>query len=69
MQKTRSLRYVLFGLLFGLVVVGLVSRSYLLLAGLAVVSIGLGVIAEKLENQPTEAFKKYNALHHHRAKS
>jgi hypothetical protein len=68
MQRTRMLRYVLFGSLFFLVLIGLVSRSYPLLAGLAVLSIVLGVIAEKLENQPTEPFKKYNALHHHQTK-
>jgi hypothetical protein len=65
MHKTRKLRYILFSAVFALVLLGLVAQSYPLLVVLAMVAIAIGVIADKLENQPTEPFKKYNELHHH----
>jgi hypothetical protein len=65
MHKTRKLRYFLFSAVFALVLIGLIAQSYPLLVGLAIVAIAMGVIADKLENQPTEPFKKYNELHHH----
>ncbi|CAM3827184.1 hypothetical protein [Alicyclobacillus pomorum] len=64
MHKTRKLRYILFSAVFALVLLGLVAQSYPLLVVLAMVAIAIGVIADKLENQPTEPFKKYNELHH-----
>jgi hypothetical protein len=65
MHKTRKLRYILFSAVFALILLGLVIQSYPLLVVLAIVAIAIGVIADKLENQPTEPFKKYNELHHH----
>lgn len=66
MNRTRTLRYLLFGLLFALVVIGLILRSYPLLAGLAVVAIILGVIGDRIENAPTEPYKQNNEIHHHK---
>lgn len=64
MRKTLAIRYLLFGLLFALVIVGLVSHVYPLLVGCIVAAIILGVIGDKIENAPTEPFRKYNELHH-----
>jgi CDP-diglyceride synthetase len=64
MHRTRTIRYILFGLLFALVVVGLVLHSYALLATLAVVAIILGVIGDRIENAPTEPYKQNNEIHH-----
>jgi CDP-diglyceride synthetase len=66
MNRTRTLRYLLFGLLFALVVIGLILRSYPLLACLAVVAIILGVIGDRIENAPTEPYKQNNEIHHHK---
>lgn len=66
MNRTKPIRYILFGLLFALVVLGLILRSYALLAGLAVVAIILGVVGDKIENAPTEPFKQNNDIHHHK---
>ncbi|GMA49206.1 hypothetical protein GCM10025857_05630 [Alicyclobacillus contaminans] len=65
MQATRKLRYILFSLMFALVLVGLVAHSYPLLIVLAIVAIALGVVGDRMENHPTEPFKRYNELHHH----
>jgi len=64
MQRTRRIRYTLFALLFALVLVGLVLRSYPLLVVLVIVAIAFGIVGDKVENKPTEPYKKYNALHH-----
>lgn len=64
MRKTRAIRYLLFGLLFALVIVGLVSHSYPLLVGCVIAAIILGVVGDKIESVPTEPFRKYNELHH-----
>lgn len=64
MKKHMAVRYLLFGLLFALVIVGLVSHTYLLLVGCVVAAIILGVVGDKVENAPTEPFRKYNELHH-----
>jgi hypothetical protein len=65
-NRTKPIRYILFGLLFALVVLGLILRSYALLAGLAVVAIILGVVGDKIENAPTDPFKQNNDIHHHK---
>jgi hypothetical protein len=67
MRKTLGIRYFLFSLLFALCIVGLCLRSYPLLAVLVVLAILLGVVGDKIENRPTEPFKKFNALHHLRS--
>lgn len=64
MQKTRTLRYTLFLLLFALVLVGLLLKSYPILVLLVIVAIGLGIFGDKVENKPTQPFEKYNAIHH-----
>ncbi|MCF8564509.1 hypothetical protein LLE49_07075 [Alicyclobacillus tolerans] len=60
----KNLRYFLFAALFAFVIIGLITRSYALLAAFIVVAIVLGVIADKLESAPTEPFKQNNQLHH-----
>ncbi|MCY0897158.1 MAG: hypothetical protein OWS03_12885 [Alicyclobacillaceae bacterium] len=65
MQRTRSLRYTLFICMFAVVLAGLFSHSYLLLAAAVVLAIVLGVVADVVENRPTNPFRKYNALHDH----
>ncbi|RIV28189.1 hypothetical protein D2Q93_02905 [Alicyclobacillaceae bacterium I2511] len=64
MNKTLKVRYGLFTLTFALIAVGLVSHSYLWLATLAVVAIGLAVIGEQIETAPTVPYRQYNELHH-----
>ncbi|MBX6352151.1 MAG: hypothetical protein IRZ10_02355 [Thermoflavifilum sp.] len=64
MRKTLGIRYVLFGLLFLLCIVGLCLKSYPLLGVLVILAIVLGVIGDKIENAPTEPFKRFNELHH-----
>lgn len=64
MRKTLAIRYILFGLLFALVIVGLIAHSYPLLIALVVAAIVLGVVGDKIENLPTEPFRKYNEKHH-----
>ena len=64
MNRTRKLRYTLFGLLFALVLLGMVLHSYPLLIVLVIAAIILGIIGDKIENGPTDAYRKYNALHH-----
>lgn len=65
-NNTRTIRYILFGLLFALVILGLILHSYPLLAILAVAAIILGVIGDRIENAPSEPYKNYNELHHHK---
>jgi hypothetical protein len=64
MNNTRTLRYTLFGLLFALVVLGLILHSYALLIGLVIAGIVLGIVGDRIENAPTEPFKQLNELHH-----
>ncbi|SFU58408.1 hypothetical protein [Alicyclobacillus macrosporangiidus] len=64
-NRTRNVRYLLFTLAFALVLVGLLTHSYTLLAILAIVSIALAVIGDKIENEPSEPFKHLNENHHH----
>jgi hypothetical protein len=66
MNKTRKLRYILFGALFAFVLVGLVLHSYLLLVVLVIAAIVLGIIGDRIENRPTDKFRKYNAIHEHK---
>jgi hypothetical protein len=63
MNKTRKLRYTLFGALFALVLVGLILHSYALLVVCVVAAIVLGIIGDRIENGPTDQFRKYNAIH------
>lgn len=63
MQKTKPLRYVLFGLIFALVLVGIVIHSYILLAILLVCGILLGVIGDLIENRPTKPYQVHNRFH------
>ena len=63
MRRTLAIRYILFGLLFALVVVGLILHSYPLLIVLVIAGLMLGVLGDKIENAPTEPYKQYNALH------
>ncbi|MDQ0191228.1 hypothetical protein JI721_01235 [Alicyclobacillus cycloheptanicus] len=64
MKKTMTIRYILFGVLFALVIAGLVSHSYPVLIGCVVAAVILGVIGDKIESAPTEPFRKYNEKHH-----
>lgn len=64
MNHTLRVRYILFGLLFLLVTVGLVLRSYTMLAILAIVGIILAVVGDRIENKPTEPYQQYNVKHH-----
>ena len=64
MNRTLGIRYVLFGLLFVLVAIGLVAKSYVMLAVLAVAGIILAVIGDRIENRPTDPYREYNELHH-----
>lgn len=66
MRSNRSLRYALFAFIFALVIVGLVIHSYPLLVTMIVLAIVVGVIADKIDNAPTEPFKHHNELHHHK---
>lgn len=67
MQKTKPLRYLLFGLLFVCVVIGIVSHSYVWLTVLAVCGLILAVLGDVVENSPTRPHEVYNRMHnrHH----
>ncbi|QSO49443.1 hypothetical protein [Alicyclobacillus mengziensis] len=64
MNRTLGIRYVLFGMLFVLVAIGLAAKSYVMLAVLAVAGIVLAVIGDRIENRPTDPYRQYNELHH-----
>jgi len=64
MRRTQLTRFILFGLVFALVLVGLISHNYGFLVGAVILAIVVGVIADRIEKAPTEQFKKYNELHH-----
>jgi hypothetical protein len=66
MNKTRRLRYTLFGALFALVLAGLILHSYSLLVVCVITAIVLGIIGDRIENKPTNQFRKYNAIHEHK---
>lgn len=66
MNKTRTLRYTLFGTLFALVLIGLILHSYSLLVVCVVTAIILGIIGDRIENGPTDPYRKYNAIHEHK---
>jgi hypothetical protein len=69
MNRTRNLRYVLFGLLFALVLIAVSIHLYSLLIVLVLCAIILGVIGDVIENKPVERYKKYNVLHAHKVDS
>ncbi|MCL6631722.1 MAG: hypothetical protein K6T63_03740 [Alicyclobacillus herbarius] len=62
--KSRWMLYSLYALLFAFVLLGIVLHSYPLLIALVVIGIALAVLADKLENEPSEPFKRYNEQHH-----
>lgn len=64
MNRTLGIRYILFGLLFVLVAIGLAIKSYVLLVILAVAGIVLAVIGDRIENRPTDPYREYNEMHH-----
>jgi hypothetical protein len=64
MQSARGMRYVLFGLIFAFVLIGLILHSYPLLVVMVITAIILAVFADKWENAPSEPYKHHNALHH-----
>ena len=66
MNKTRKIRYFLFCTLFALVLVGLVLHSYTLLVVLVIAAIALGIVGDRIENGPTDQYRKYNAIHEHK---
>lgn len=63
MQKSKPLRYVLFGLIFACALVGILIHSYILLGILMVVGILIGIVGDVIENQPTKPFQEYNRMH------
>lgn len=66
-RKTQyRVRYSLFGLLFLLVILGLILHSYTLLVIMVIAGIVLALVGDKLEIRPTEPFKKYNEDHYER---
>lgn len=69
MNRTRTIRYLLFSLLFVLVLIALSIHMYDLLIVLVICAIILGVIGDVIENKPTAPYKKYNELHEHHHKT
>jgi hypothetical protein len=66
MNKTRKVRYSIFSALFAFVLVGLALHSYPLLVAMVLAAIVLGIIGDRIENGPTDKYRKYNALHEHK---
>lgn len=64
MNRTLGIRYLLFGLMFVLVAIGLATKSYVMLAVLAIVGIILAIVGDRIENRPTDDYRQYNELHH-----
>ncbi|GAX90940.1 hypothetical protein [Effusibacillus lacus] len=62
---TRGHRYFFFSVVFALVLVGLISKSYLLLGGALLVSLAVGIWIEKVDNKRDEKFKHHNAVHNY----
>lgn len=73
MQKSKSLRYVLFGVIFACALAGILIHSYIMLAILMVAGILVGIVGEVIENRPTKPYEEYNRMHdrhgHHDAQS
>lgn len=62
---TRIVRYVLFGLVFGLVLLGLFTKSSAIVLVSVVAAVVFGLITEKFDNSKDEKFKRYNEIHPH----
>ncbi|WAH35551.1 hypothetical protein [Alicyclobacillus dauci] len=63
MQKTRPLRYLLFGLIFALTLVGIILHNYIALAVLMVCGIVIGILGDFVENNPTKPYQANNRFH------
>ncbi|MCL6626174.1 hypothetical protein [Alicyclobacillus shizuokensis] len=62
--KSQWVRYSLYALLFLFVILGVSLHSYPLLIALIVVGIALAVLADKMENAPSDPYKRFNDQHH-----
>ncbi len=66
MEKT--LRYVLYSLIFLSCLIGLLSHAAVLLVISLAVAVLLGLFVDRWDNSRDEPFKKYNVKHgHHKA--
>lgn len=64
-KRTRvSTQYILFSSLFLLVLIGVIVHSYTALVILAIAGIVLAIVADRMENSPSEPYKEYNEYHH-----
>ncbi|WP_067931622.1 hypothetical protein [Alicyclobacillus kakegawensis] len=62
--KGQWVRYSLYALLFLFVILGVSLHSYPLLMALLVVGIAMAVLADKMENSPSDPYKRFNDKHH-----
>lgn len=62
---SRRTRYTLFGLIFVLGLVGLISETTVIIMATVLMGILVGVIADRFDNLRDEPFKPYNVKHGH----
>lgn len=62
---TRGARYGLFALIFGLVLIGLLTKSSTVALLAVPVAVIYGLFVEKIDNKRDEKFKAYNKIHPH----
>lgn len=62
---TRSTRYLAISFVYLLIIIALIAQSYALLISLILISVGIGLWIEKVDNQRDEKFKHHNAVHHY----
>lgn len=61
----KTVRYGAYGLVFLLVLIGLISSSGSWLITCLILAVLIGFAIDRLDNRRDEPFKKYNVKHHH----